>query len=136
MDEEEIEEKEEKKAKKSSDDKEPQLTDLPGIGPAVSAKLESAGVYDLMSLAVMNPTELGEVSGISPAVARKAIQAARKMLNLGFVDGSEYAERRGSVNYITTGSKNLDNLLEERVLRVGLSQKLLELLEAVKPNLD
>ncbi len=114
MDEEEIEEKEEKKVKKSTEDKEPQLTDLPGIGPAVSAKLESAGVYDLMSLAVMNPTELGEVSGISPAVARKAIQAARKILNLGFVDGSEYAERRGSVNYITTGSKNLDNLLGGR----------------------
>ena len=29
------------------------LTDLPGIGPAVAAKLESAGVFDLMSLAVM-----------------------------------------------------------------------------------
>ena len=35
MDEEEIEEKEEKKVKKSTEDKEPQLTDLPGIGPAV-----------------------------------------------------------------------------------------------------
>jgi DNA repair protein RadA len=112
MDEDESEEKEEKKVKKSSEDnKEPQLTDLPGIGPAVAAKLESGGVYDLMSLAVMNPTELGDISGISAAVARKAIQAARKMLNLGFVDGAEYAERRGSVNYITTGSKNLDNLL-------------------------
>lgn len=132
MDEGEVEEKEEKKTKKSGDDKEPQLTDLPGIGPAVSAKLESAGVYDLMSLAVMNPTELGEISGISPAVARKAIQAARKMLNLGFVDGSEYAERRGSVNYITTGSKNLDNLLGGGVLKAGLLQRLLELLEVVK----
>ena len=37
--------------KKEKEQKEPQLTDLPGIGPAVSAKLESAGVYDLMSLA-------------------------------------------------------------------------------------
>ena len=59
MDEEELRKKKRRKTKKSSDDKEPQLTDLPGIGPAVSAKLESAGVYDLMSLAVMNPTELG-----------------------------------------------------------------------------
>ena len=106
------EEKEEKKIKR--DDKEPQLTDLPGIGPAVAAKLESGGVYDLMSLAVMSPTDLSEVSGISPAVARKAIQAARKLLNLGFITGDEYAEKRGSINYITTGSKNVDQLLGGR----------------------
>lgn len=105
-------EKEDKKLKR--DDKEPQLTDLPGIGPAVAAKLESAGIYDLMSLAVMSPTDLSETSGTSPAVARKAIQAARKMLNLGFITGEEYAEKRGSVAYITTGSKNLDGLLGGR----------------------
>ena len=94
--------------------KEPKLTDLPGIGPAVSAKLESAGVYDLMSLAVMGPSELGDLAGISPAVARKAIQAARSMLDLGFQDGMEYARRREDIAYITTGSKNLDNLLGGR----------------------
>jgi len=64
-----------------------------------------------MSLAVMSPAELGDVAGVSAAVARKAIQAARKMLNLGFIDGSEYAKRRESVHYITTGSKNFDDLL-------------------------
>jgi DNA repair protein RadA len=110
----EAEKKKKKKSEDSKDNKDPQLTDLPGIGPAVAAKLESAGVYDLMSLAVMNPTELGELSGISAAVARKAIQAARKMLNLGFITGDEFAERRGTVNYITTGSKNLDQLLGGR----------------------
>lgn len=93
---------------------EPQLTDLPGIGPAVAAKLESAGVYDLMSLAVMSPVTLGEMAGVGAAVARKAIQAARKMLNLGFMDGNEFAERRANVSYITTGSKNLDLLLGGR----------------------
>ena len=107
----EFEEMDKKKSKKGDSEKEPQLTDLPGIGPAVAAKLESAGVYDLMSLAVMSPTDLAEVSGVSAAVARKAIQAARKMLSLGFVDGMEFAEKRGSVNYIATGSKNLDGLL-------------------------
>ena len=87
------------------------LTDLPGIGPAVSAKLESAGIYDLMSLAVMAPAALSEAAGVSAAVARKAIQAARQMLDLGFVDGAEYAKRREDINYITTGSKNLNDLL-------------------------
>jgi len=90
---------------------EPQLTDLPGIGPAVAAKLESAGIFDLMSLAVMSPNTLADVAGVGAAVARKAIQAAREMLNLGFSDGLEFAEKRANVSYTTTGSKNLDQLL-------------------------
>ncbi|MFH1787246.1 MAG: DNA repair and recombination protein RadA [archaeon] len=93
------------------ENKEPELTDLPGIGPAVAAKLESAGVFDMMSLAVMSPATLSDAAGVSSAVARKAIQAARTMLDLGFTDGVEYAKKRSNVSYITTGSKELDNLL-------------------------
>ncbi len=107
-------EKEEKTSegmKLSKTPAEPQLTDLPGIGPAVSAKLESAGIYDMMSLAVMGPSELGDSAGVSPAVARKAIQAARNMLDLGFTDGLEYAKKRDNVLHITTGSKSFDELL-------------------------
>jgi len=104
--------------KKGDDEKEkfvdPQLTDLPGIGPAVAAKLEGAGIFDLMSLAVMSPNVLADIAGVGSAVARKAIQASREMLNLGFVDGAEFAERRANVSYITTGSKNLNQLLGGR----------------------
>lgn len=91
--------------------KEYKITDLPGIGPTVAAKLESAGISDLMSIAVLAPAELSNTSGISEAVARKAIQAARKMLDLGFQDASQYLKKRGEVLTITTGSKNFDNLL-------------------------
>jgi DNA repair protein RadA len=107
------EEKEEKKTKKK-EEKELSLIDLPGIGPAVAAKLEGAGILDLMSLAVASPAVISDASGISPAVARKAIQAAREMLDLGFQDGLEYAQKRSNVSYITTGSKNLDELLGGR----------------------
>ena len=93
---------------------EPQLTDLPGIGPAVSAKLETAGVYDLMTLAVMSPAVLSDTAGVSAGVARKAIQAARDLLDLGFTDGMEYAKKRENVHYITTGSKTLNELLGGR----------------------
>lgn len=93
---------------------EPKLSDLPGIGPAAASKLESAGIYDLMSLAVMSPIEVGDIAGVGPAVARKAIQAARSMLDLGFQDGIEFANRRKEIFYITTGSKNLDGLLGGR----------------------
>lgn len=98
----------------SKKDKEPQLTDLPGIGPAVAAKLESAGVFDMMSLAVMSPAVLSDTAGVSSAVARKAIQAARDMLELGFTDGFEYSQKRSNASFITTGSKNVDELLGGR----------------------
>ena len=98
----------------SPETKDSQLTDLPGIGPAVASKLESAGVYDLMSLAVMSPNTLSDIAGVGAAVARKAIQAARDLLDLGFVDGNEFAERRANVAYITTGSKCFNDLLGGR----------------------
>jgi len=102
----------EKKSKKSKkEEKEPELTDLPGIGPASVSKLENAGIYDLMSLAVMSSAGLSDAAGVSSAVARKAIQAARNMLQLGFSDGMEFAKRRSNINHITTGSVNLDELL-------------------------
>ncbi len=106
------EEKEEKKAKKETKiEKEPELTDLPGIGPAVAAKLENAGILDLMSLAVSSPATVGDASGVSAAVARKAIQAARQMLKLDFMSGTEFEEKRGNIHHITTGSESLNNLL-------------------------
>jgi len=98
----------------TKESKETKLTDLPGIGPAVASKLEAAGIYDLMGLAVMSPADLAELAGVGEAVARKAIQASRKMMDLGFQDGLEFAKKREEVLNVTTGSKNLDNLLGGR----------------------
>ncbi len=114
-----VEEKETKKTKKEKEEKEEKvekkkemkISDLPGIGPGTVQKLEDAGIYDLMGVAVMGPKELSDLAGLGEAVARKAIQAARKMMDLGFQDGMEFSEKRKEVLFITTGSKNLDNLL-------------------------
>lgn len=110
----EKEEEECAKSEGSESGQEPKLTDLPGIGPAVASKLESAGIFDLMSLAVMSPSSLADVAGVGSAVARKAIQAARNMLDLGFQDGIQYAQKRDNISHITTGSKNLNELLGGR----------------------
>ncbi len=91
--------------------KEVSITDIPGIGPAIQEKLSAAGIFDLMGLAVLSPTDLAEMAGMGEAVARKAIQAARKMMSLGFQDGLEFEKKRKEVLYITTGSKNLNDLL-------------------------
>jgi DNA repair protein RadA len=105
--------KEETKTKKedSKEEEAPKLSDLPGIGPAAIGKLETAGIFDLMGLATLTPPALSEISGLGESVSRKAIQAARNMLELGFVDGIEFENKRKDVHYITTGSKNLDELL-------------------------
>ncbi|MEX0932675.1 MAG: DNA repair and recombination protein RadA [Candidatus Pacearchaeota archaeon] len=87
------------------------MTDLPGIGPGTAQKLEDAGIYDLMGLVVMSPKNLSEMAGLGEAVARKAIQAGRKMLDLGFMDGMQYSEKRKDIVNIATGSHNLDELL-------------------------
>ncbi len=104
-------------AKKDSDKKEDKkmtISDLPGIGPAAIEKLEAAGIFDLMGVAVMGPKEMSDMVGVGEVVARKAIQSARKMMNLGFQDGLEFAKKREEVFFITTGSKELNNLLGGR----------------------
>jgi|TARA_B100001971_G_C18251438_1_gene578547 DNA repair protein RadA len=92
-------------------EKEMKLGDLPGVGPAAVEKLEAAGIFDLMGVAVLGPKELGEMAGLGEAAARKVIQAARKLMDLGFQSGLEFAEKREEVFNITTGSKEFDNLL-------------------------
>jgi len=103
-----------KKAKK--EEKEMKLNDLPGVGPAAVEKLEAAGIFDLMGVAVLGPKELSEMAGLGEAAARKAIQAARKLMDLGFQSGLEFAEKREEIFHITTGSKEFDNLLGGRGL--------------------
>ncbi|MBT4165615.1 DNA repair and recombination protein RadA [archaeon] len=100
--------------KKKEKSEEMKLSDLPGVGPAAIEKLEAAGIFDLMGVAVLGPKELGETAGLGEAVARKAIQAARSMMDLGFQDGLEFAEKREEIFYITTGSKEFDTLLGGR----------------------
>lgn len=97
--------------KEKKENIEPKLTDLPGIGPTTASKLEEAGYGDLMAIAVMTPADLSSMADISEAIARKAIVAARKMLNLEFEEASEYLKKRENLIRITTGSKNLDALL-------------------------
>jgi DNA repair protein RadA len=109
----EVKKKVEKKVVKKVEE-EKKISDLPGVGPAAVEKLESAGIYNLMGVAVLTPKELGEMAGLGEAVARKAIQASRKMMDLGFQTGADYSEKRAEICKITTGSKNLDELLGGR----------------------
>lgn len=102
---EELESTEEKPEKTKS------ITDLPGIGPASAEKLISAGYDSLESIAVASPMELVAVAGLGEGTAIKAIKAARDSLEMGFESAEKILERRRQIARLTTGSKELDELL-------------------------
>ncbi len=87
------------------------VKDLPGIGPQAAEKLFSAGYKTLESVAVASPGELQEAAGLGDATSEKAIKAARDALEMGFETADILAERRKLVGRVTTGSKELDNLI-------------------------
>jgi DNA repair protein RadA len=87
------------------------VADLPGVGEKVGEKLHSAGYIDLMSIAAASPKELGETANVGELTATKIINAAREELDIGFEKATEVYERRQKIKRISTGSKNLDDLL-------------------------
>ena len=88
------------------------VTSLPGVGAATAEKLQSSGFHDVMSIAVASPGKLCEAAGVSEAVARKIINAARDSMKMGFETGAQVLERRKSVIKISSGCENINNLLE------------------------
>ncbi|MHC1601530.1 MAG: DNA repair and recombination protein RadA [Candidatus Nezhaarchaeales archaeon] len=88
-----------------------ELTELPGVGPAIADKLASAGFGTVEALAAALPQEIASVTGLSLSASQRIISAAREALDLGFKTADELYEKRMRVARITTGSKNLDKLL-------------------------
>ncbi len=94
------------------DEQQATIEDLPGVGPATAEKLREAGFDELLAIAVMSPTELGEQAELGEAVSSKIIQGAKKLANIGgFVSGNTLLERRSEVQKLTSGSAALDELL-------------------------
>ncbi|MBW3582384.1 MAG: DNA repair and recombination protein RadA, partial [Euryarchaeota archaeon] len=90
----------------------PQVSDLPGVGPATAEKLREAGYEDLLAIAVSSPSELAETCEIGEGVAIKIINAARKAADVGaFETGDEVMRRREQVGFIKSGVQALDDLL-------------------------
>jgi len=85
---------------------------LPGVGEATAEKLREAGYTTIESLAVATVAELREAAEIGEVQAKKIIAAARKAAEIGaFLTADKVLERRKTVGWITTGSKQLDALL-------------------------
>lgn len=88
-----------------------ELTSLPGVGASTAEKLAEAGFGTVLSIAVATPGELVGASGVSEAVARKIINAARNNMDMGFSSGVDLLEKREKVVKIPLGSESFDELL-------------------------
>jgi len=87
------------------------VADLPGVGEKIAEKLKNAGYIDMMAIAAASPLELSAAAEIGEPTAAKIINAAREVLDIGYEKATEVLKRRELIGKISTGSKNLNNLL-------------------------
>ena len=89
------------------------LEGLPGVGEKTLEKLKESGYTDLMTIAAASSGNLSIAAGVGDETASKIIAAARDKLEMGFEPATKVLKRRENVGRITTGSKSLDELLDE-----------------------
>ena len=92
-------------------DKPKSIAELPGVTATIANKLIAAGFPTIESIAVARPEEISQAAGIPLTTATKIVRAARNALDIRFKTAKEVKMERLSVRKITTGSKNLDDLL-------------------------
>jgi DNA repair protein RadA len=93
------------------------IADLPGVGPATKAKLESGGITTILDLAASTVNELVDNLNITEETAHNLVFEAQKLLKekgyleKDLVSAQELFMRRAKLLKCTTFSRNLDELL-------------------------
>lgn len=83
-----------------------------GISATDIKKLSEAGFYTVESLAYTPKKTLLAIKGISEAKADKIINEVLKLVPMGFTTATEFHQKRSEIIQVTTGSKELDKLLQ------------------------
>ena len=86
------------------------IEDIPGVGPATAEKLKEMGFHTVESLATATIKELTQ-AGVGEKQSAKVIAEARDGLALSFIRADELIKMRQNVKRLSTGSKQLDELL-------------------------
>lgn len=86
------------------------IEDVPGVGPATAEKLREMGFHTVESLATATIKELAQ-AGISEKQSARVLAEARGSLALNFVRADELIKMRQNVRRLSTGSKQIDELL-------------------------
>lgn len=92
------------------------------INAADINKLKSAGICTVKGLLMVTRKELLNIKGITDVKIDKMIEAAQKLESLGFYKATEIMEKRSRLRRITTGSKNLDKLLQGGIESMALTE--------------
>lgn len=71
-----------------------------------------AGYHTVESVAYAPKKALLAIKGISEAKSDKILTEASKLVPMGFTTATEFHQRRSEIIQITTGSKELDKLLQ------------------------
>lgn len=82
-----------------------------GISASDINKLTEAGYNTVQSLAFAPRKELLNIKGFSDAKVDKLMKEAAKLVPLGFTSATDYHSKRMETVYISTGSGELDKLL-------------------------
>ncbi|VDO98244.1 unnamed protein product [Soboliphyme baturini] len=83
-----------------------------GINPSDLKRLEEAGFYTVESVAFTPKKAILDIKGISEAKADKILAEASKLVPMGFTTATDFHQKRSEIIQITTGSKELDKLLQ------------------------
>ena len=83
-----------------------------GISANDIKKLLDAGYHTVESVAYTPKKALLAIKGISEAKADKILTEAAKLVPMGFTTATEFHQRRSEIIQVTTGSKELDKLLQ------------------------
>ncbi len=98
-------------------DEELDVTTIAGVGAVTKQKLNEAGIFSILDLATSGPAEIAEATDWDITKSVDVNNKARKRLvELGklepdFVSASALLTRRKNIARISTGSKNIDDLL-------------------------
>jgi DNA repair protein RadA len=98
-------------------DEELDVTTIAGVGAVTKQKLNDAGIFTILDLATAGPAEIADATDWDITKSVEVNNKARKRLvELGrlepdFVSASDLLTRRRNITRISTGSKNIDELL-------------------------
>ncbi len=88
------------------------LEDLPGVGSTTAERLREAGYATIEGIATASPADLAEAAELGEATAKKIIQAAREIADIGgFKTGTDVMNRRKEVRKLKTLVPELDDLV-------------------------
>ena len=98
-------------------DEELDVTTIAGVGAVTKQKLNDAGIFTILDLATAGPSEISDATDWDISKSVEVNNKARKRLvEMGrlepdFVSASDLLIRRKNITRISTGSKNIDDLL-------------------------